>query len=348
MDAENDSGTPDLPTVRAALTVACRAPSVHNTQPWRWVFDSTWLFLYSDTDRRLPAADPQSRQLIVSCGAALDHARQAFVSMGWFAYVTRMPDPRRPELLAVFEFRPWCGPLNRTAARVRAIPLRHTDRLPMAAPDDWSGVLDTVRELARPHHVTVDEITDDDRPRLADATRQVTALRRHDNAYQDELYWWSGHSGPHAGVPVSALVSDAEAARVDVGRTFPSAPYSTRRPDLDDHSRLVVLSTIGDSPGQWLHTGEAMSELLLECTARGLTTGILTHITELTTTRAEIADLITQPGVPQVVIRIGTAPAETGADPTPRRPLSEVLEVYPAHIRNPASIDLTLSTPARS
>ncbi|WP_405166683.1 hypothetical protein OG203_17240 [Nocardia sp. NBC_01499] len=348
MDVDSDSGTPELEIVRDALTIACRAPSVHNTQPWRWVFDGTRLFLYSDTAQRLIAADPQSRQLIISCGAALDHARQAFVAMGWFAYATRMPDPDRPELLAVFEFRPWCGALNRTAARVRAIPLRHTDRLPMAAPGDWSGVLETVRELARPHHVTVDEITDDDRPRLAEATRQVTALRRHDSAYQDELHWWSGHSESHAGVPVAALISDNEAARVDVGRAFPSAPYSTRRPDLDDHSRLVVLSTIGDSPGQWLHTGEALSALLLECTARGLTTGILTHITELMTTRAEIAELITQPGVPQVVIRIGTAPAETGIDSTPRRPLSAVLEVHPPHVRNPASVDLTLSAPVRS
>jgi len=134
MNGERESCAPDLPTVRAALTVACRAPSVHNTQPWRWVFDGTWLFLYGDPDRRLCAADPQGRQLTISCGAALDHARQAFVSMGWFTYVTRVPDPDHPWLLAVLEFRPWDGPLNRTAARVRAIARRHSDRLPLSPP----------------------------------------------------------------------------------------------------------------------------------------------------------------------------------------------------------------------
>ncbi|MEU7143936.1 hypothetical protein ABZ942_31145 [Nocardia sp. NPDC046473] len=332
MHAEGDSSVPDLSTVRAALTVACRAPSVHNTQPWRWVFDGGWLFLYLDTELHLPAADPQSRQLTISCGAALDHARQAFVSMGWFPYVTRMPDPHRPQLLAVFEFRPWDGPLNRTAARVRAIPRRHSDRLPMSAPDDWPAVLDTARELARPHHVTVDEIADSDRVRLAEAARHVTSLRSHDRAYQDELQWWTASSESHQGIPAAALVSATEAARTDVGRAFPFAPYSNRRADLADQSRLIVLSTVGDSPGQWLHTGEALSNVLLECTARGLTTGELTQVTELATTRSVLAELITQPGVPQIVLRIGVAPDEdTDLAPTPRRPLSEVFDFRPAH-----------------
>ncbi|WP_433663209.1 Acg family FMN-binding oxidoreductase [Nocardia sp. CA-128927] len=330
MNAASDSCAPDLPTVRAALTVACRAPSVHNTQPWRWVFDGTWLFLYRDTDLRLPAADPQDRQLTISCGAALDHARQAFVSMGWFTYVTRIPDPRRPELLAVFEFQPWYGPLNRTAARVRAISRRHSDRLPMSAPGDWSDVLDTVRELARPHHVTVDEITDADRPRLTEAARHATALRRYDSAYHDELQWWSESSEPEQGIPATALVSATEAARTDVGRAFPFAPYSNRRADLEDRARLIVLSTVGDSPGQWLHTGEALSDTLLECTARGLTTCELTQVTELVATRSVLAELITQPGVPQIVLRIGVAPKdESEPDPTPRRPLSEVFDFRP-------------------
>ncbi|MEV6562094.1 hypothetical protein AB0M22_40675 [Nocardia sp. NPDC051756] len=324
MNAASDS-SPDLPTVRAALTIACRAPSVHNTQPWRWVFDGTWLFLYSDSTRRLAEADPQGRQLTISCGAALDHARQAFVSMGWFSYVTRQPDRRRPELLAVFEFRPWDGPLNRTAARVRAIPRRHSDRLPMSPPEDWPDLLGTVRELARPHHVTIDEIAAGDRHRLAEVARHAAALRRSDCAYQDELHWWSGFSGSADGIPTTALISATEARRTKIGRAFPLAPYSNRRPDLDDDARLIVLSTVGDSPGQWLHTGEALSDVLLECTARGLTTGELTDVTELASTRSVLAELISRPGVPQIVLRVGVAPAdEQEPDPTPRRPLSEV------------------------
>lgn len=327
MNASDRASTLDLAVVRMALMIASRAPSVHNTQPWRWVFDGARLRLHTDTDRQLRSADPLGRQLVISCGAVLDHARLAFISMGWFADVTRFPDPNVSGHLATLEFRPWPGALNTTAARIRAIRRRRTDRLPMLAPPGWPDVLAAVRELARPHHVSVDEIAESNRPRLAAATEHAAALRRYDMPYQTELHWWTGHSNISEGVPAAALVSDAEAARVDVGRPFPSAPYSVRRDHLEDRARLVVLSTLGETPAQWLHTGEALSEVLLECTARGLATCALTHITELATSRSVITDLIPHPDLPQVVVRIGTAPEDTDPTPTPRRPLDEVLEV---------------------
>ncbi|WP_062992297.1 Acg family FMN-binding oxidoreductase [Nocardia anaemiae] len=327
MNASDRTGTPELRTVRMALMLACRAPSVHNTQPWRWVFDGERLHLFSDNDRLLRSADPFGRQLVISCGTVLDHARLAFLSMGWFAHTIRTPDPNLPNYLATLEFRSWPGSLNTTAARIRAIRQRRTDRLPMLAPPGWNEALDTIRELARPHHVAVDEIADSDRPRVAAATEHATALRRYDMLYQTELHWWSGHSDVKEGVPAAALASDAEAARVDVGRGFPPAPYSLRRSQLEDQSRLIVLSTLGETPAQWLCTGEALSEVLLECTARGLATCSLTHITELVTSRSVIADLIPDPDVPQVVIRVGIAPEDNEPAATPRRPLDEVLEV---------------------
>ncbi|WP_342216715.1 hypothetical protein [Nocardia asiatica] len=42
----------------AAIESACRAPSVHNSQPWRWEFDGAELRLYRDDDRLLVSADP--------------------------------------------------------------------------------------------------------------------------------------------------------------------------------------------------------------------------------------------------------------------------------------------------
>src|SRR5689334_19638256 len=66
---------PDHPTVLAAMRMASRAPSLHNTQPWRWIFDGVRLHLYRDDDRLLTSADPLGRQLVISCGAMLHHVR---------------------------------------------------------------------------------------------------------------------------------------------------------------------------------------------------------------------------------------------------------------------------------
>ena len=45
--------------------VATRAPSIHNSQPWRWRVGTQSLHLYADPDRRLPNTDPDSRDLLL-------------------------------------------------------------------------------------------------------------------------------------------------------------------------------------------------------------------------------------------------------------------------------------------
>ncbi|MGW6728083.1 Acg family FMN-binding oxidoreductase [Nocardia sp. NPDC055029] len=325
MNTQRVHEVPDHPTVRAAIRLGCRAPSLHNTQPWRWVFDGTALELSHDPDRQLTAADPTGRQVLISCGAALHHVRTAFAAAHWHTAVTRLPDPDRPELLARIEFEPWPEPPIGELRRAEAIDRRYTDRLPMAAPIGLTSVVSTLDKLVAPHDLSVDVLADEVRPKLALVSEQSGALRRYDMEYQAELRWWAGHPERSDGVPPSALISESERARVGVARPFPALERSARRGDLDDHARLVVLSTADESPLAWLRTGEALSAVLLDCTASGLSTCALTHITELTAGRRLLAGLIGHPGVPQVVVRIGIAPEDRQRPPTPRRPLTEVL-----------------------
>ncbi|WP_051179790.1 Acg family FMN-binding oxidoreductase [Nocardia concava] len=319
---------PDRHTMLEAMRRASRAPSVHNTQPWRWVFDGDVLHLYSDSDRLLTVADPHGRQMIISCGAMLHHARTAFGARGWHTDTVRFPNSAEPEHLAEIRFRPWDSPPPGLYTRAAAMTSRHTDRLPMEPPEHFDEVLRRLRMLASPHYVDLDALAENVRPRLTAAAEHATALRHHDMMYQAEIGWWTGHSGTAEGVPPEVLPSDAEAARVDVGRTFPSAPHSLRRPETtEDHARLVVLSTEYDTATDWLSTGEALSAVLLECTALGLSTCALTHITELPGGRKMLTGLIRATRQPQLVIRIGTAPDRDPWVPTPRRPIQDFLTV---------------------
>ncbi|MFI8977010.1 Acg family FMN-binding oxidoreductase [Nocardia asteroides] len=316
---------PDHPTVRAAIRLGCRAPSVHNTQPWRWAFDGTALLLYRDLGRQLTEADPTGRQAVISCGAVLHHVRTAFAAAHWHTEVTRFPDPDRPDLLARIEFQPWADPPMAELRRAEAIDRRYTDRLPMDAPIGLDSVLSPLDKVLAPHELSLDLLTDDVRPRLATASEQSDALRHYDMQYQAEIRWWAGHSEHSDGVPPSALPSESELARVGVARTFPTPGRSARRADSVDNARLAVLASADESPLSWLRTGEALSAVLLECTAAGLSTCALTHITELPASRRTLIGLLGHPGTPQVVLRIGIAPTGELHPPTPRRPLTEVL-----------------------
>ena len=95
MDTANTRATDSNVTDRLAyaLTIAGRAPSIHNTQPWRWRLRGNVADLYADTRRQLVVADPDRRLMTVSCGAALDHACTALAADGIAA--TRRPHPQR-------------------------------------------------------------------------------------------------------------------------------------------------------------------------------------------------------------------------------------------------------------
>jgi hypothetical protein len=138
---------PDDQTVRSVIALALRAPSIHNSQPWRWVIADNSVHLFADPDRHLPISDSDSRDLLVSCGAALHHARVAFAAVGWATTVHRLPNPAQPDHLAAVE----CLPRAATAADITlaaAISHRRTDRRRFSSWTVPPPLVDTLAERA--------------------------------------------------------------------------------------------------------------------------------------------------------------------------------------------------------
>ena len=307
-----------------AVHLACRAPSYHNSQPWRWVVPSDSVQLFVDTDR-LVATDTTGRQAVISCGAALDHFRVAAAAAGLQARVQRYPDPEDHHHLATITFAALTDITAGHRRRADAILRRRTDRLPMEAPSDWASFELLLGESADPA-VTLDVIAPADRPAVADASQLTDALRLYDSAYHHEIDWWTSPFEVNDGIPHSALVSAAEADRVDVGRSFPVTQNRERRPHVaEDTAQLVVISATDDTRAGILRCGEALSALLLDATVAGLASCTLSHLTEVPVSRDIVGALVNRP-FPQVVVRLGRVPElDDVPPPTPRRPLSEVL-----------------------
>jgi len=308
---------------------ACQAPSLHNSQPWRWVFESGALHLFADHTRVGRHTDSTGREVILSCGAALDHLYVAAAAAGWQPIIERYPNSHDHDHLASIVFRRGDSAGEHAHMLAEAIPHRRTDRLPFAAPDSWAEIEGRLRALLRGTATYLDLIDDDARPILADASRQSEQHRRNDASYRYELLWWTGRSATSDGVPSSALPSAAEAPHVDIARDFPAYGGGDRRPRVDrDHSTILVLSTYDDSRENTLQCGEALSRVLLECTAAGLATCTLTHMIELHSSREIVRRLTGRHAEPQVLIRVGSLP-DASAPPlsTPRRNVAEVLQL---------------------
>jgi hypothetical protein len=226
------STTLDTQVLNKAVQLACRAPSVHNSQPWRWVAEDGVLRLFVDRRRTVPGTDRSGREAIISCGAALDHLRVAMLAAGWHAEIERFPNPNDPDHLASIEFSSVDNVTGAQRDRAKAILHRRTDRLPMGQPSYWSFFEPVLRSTFDESLVTLDVLADDVRPRLVEASQLSEALRRDDATYQAELEWWTSPFASTEGVPPSALVSDKESRRVDVAREFPVRSHQDRRREV--------------------------------------------------------------------------------------------------------------------
>jgi nitroreductase len=94
---------PDRVTLDSVLEVAARAPSSRNLQPWRWRVDDAAVHLYADWRRKAGGAPSDRRDVLLGCGAVLDHCVVALAAAGWSPRVSRFPDGRDDSHLAILE-----------------------------------------------------------------------------------------------------------------------------------------------------------------------------------------------------------------------------------------------------
>lgn len=313
--------------ISEAVELACRAPSLHNSQPWRWIDNGAVIDLFADPHRIVRSTDSSGREALISCGAVLDHFRVAMAVAGWTIQVHRFPSPNRLDHLAAIDFTPLDNVTPAWKKRAGAIRTRRSDRLPFRAPAQWESFEPVLRAAVCGGAVAFDVLDDEARAKLAEATRLTESLRRYDEFYHRELQWWTARFRKSDGMPESALVSPTERDRVGVDRTFPPSGTSERRSAIGhDEAKILVLSTADDTRMAALRSGEALSAVLLECTMAELSTCPLTHITEIEESRRIIGELIGTAAMPQILVRVGTAPPTDHVAPTPRRPVTEVLE----------------------
>ena len=316
---------PDIETIRSALMLAVRAPSVHNSQPWQWRVGEHSLHLYANPDLRLPHTDPDARDWMLSCGAALNHCQVAFAALGWQSKVHRFPNPADPNHLAAMELHRYPA-TEVDVALAAAIPRRRTDRRHYSSwqvPQRDIALMGARAARAGVMLRRVDALTNLKR-QIADAAWHHDA----DPDYLTELSMWSGRYASTAGVPARSTPEPDPIAALPA-RSFAGAVLA-QTPDgatADDNAAVIALGTAADDKASQLRAGEATSLVLLTATASGLASCPITEPLEIPDIRAAVgADVFGAEGYPQMLLRIGWAPVN--ADPlpgTPRRPLDEVV-----------------------
>jgi nitroreductase len=317
--------------LRRVVDVARRAPSVHNTQPWLWTVHDDALELHADRTRGLEAADPDGRNLVMSCGTALHHALVAARALGWAPVVEALPDPRDPDLLARVRVRQAQIPVD-AAQSLAAVEKRCTDRRRFTS---WPIPDERLRRLAKATRslgATVVPIPDPGRrlqlERLVDRAMEI---QDQDLRVRMEERAWTGHSAVD-GMIDPAVVAWGEGhtrrrrTRFDHEAEDPPAHEDVAGRPIEPTDGLLVVVTSDEGRLSWLHAGEALSAVWLEATNEGFSVVPLSQVVEVAETRHALEDLL-GPGMhPQILLRVGWQEIGRSHPPrTPRRPLDDVL-----------------------
>jgi hypothetical protein len=328
MTVQRDTRLLEPADVRWVVAQAARAPSVHNTQPWHFAWDGERFTLTADTARALQVNDPEGRELVMSCGAALYNLRLALRKLGLMSRVETLPRTR-PQTLAVVEVLPG-SPADAEERRMfAALGRRHTHRAPFADRPLSPELTVRMQEAASEEGAQLFYVSDPgQRARILHLARAAERLLAGDEESQAEVRAWTAppDSPRRDGVPAAAFHRDvtasaeALAARdFDLGREWGQieSPPSSAGP-------VAVLATDGDTALSWLTAGQALEHLLVVAAERSAYAALHSQAVEVPHIRSEIQRELCTSAVPQLLLRLGYA---DDTSTTPRRPVSDILEV---------------------
>ncbi|MER7281874.1 nitroreductase [Dactylosporangium sp. NPDC000244] len=315
--------------LRRAAEEAGRAPSLLNTQPWRWHLGGDVLELHADLSRQVGSIDPRRRLLTLSCGAALHHARVALAAAGHEPVVQRLPDRRRPLLLARVRAREPHPVTRDDLVRYESMRCRRTDRRPFrAAVPVPAETIAALEATADAEHASLYRIEPDDLDLLRHTAERAQAIDAGDELPVAEQRAWT-HRDPGTGDGVPADTVVARAARPVPLRDFALGEEATLPPGPGDDrwASYFVVATEGDRPLDWLVAGEAASAVWLAATAEGLVMSPMSDVVEKLGARALLGTLIDPPARPQLVLRAGVDVNPVPPPASPRRPPRDVIDV---------------------
>ncbi len=331
--AASASGSERASALERAARAAVLAPSVHNTQPWRFRIDGRTLRVSADRDRQLRSLDPSGRLMLVSCGCAVACAQARLRADGWSPEITLLPEGADTDHVAdlrLVEDAPAPEPSATARSLGEAIERRHSQREPFGYSRLSKEMTERLRAVAREEGGWFRLLRDDDE-RLTFTTLldQADWLERSDPAYRDEVRAWVRTEPAPDGVPAGALPR-AGLQRDDVLlREFdPDSPAAARRlhegsrTTSAEHAVIALMGTERDRRLDWIVAGRALGSVLLVLTADGLQASVLGQVVDLPRTRRTLQGRLGLRGPVQVALRIGRGPEPA---PTPRRPLEDVL-----------------------
>jgi len=281
--------------VSAVMSACAAAPPLRNGRPWH--LECTPIALEFRAD--LPLADttggvsaddpagssadnpadnpadnsaqPDHRELLLACGAALLNVRATIKMLGIHPAVRLMPDANQPDLLAVVHPQAGVAASATDVALAAAIAQRRTFQpLTGGIP---VPMINRLRQAAR-------------------VERTWLAILRPEQLAAAHLGHLDGDAGRQVDGHIDSVTAEAMGRGTDAG------------PSGAPNRMIAVIGSFHDAPLAWLQSGQGMQRVLLTADAAGLTTSMLSQVVRSVPMRKQLRRLIGGGVWPQAVVRL--------------------------------------------
>lgn len=327
-DFPHSAPAPDQ--LRFLLHYAVLAPSSHNTQPWLWEIEGDEVVLRADRSRAMPALDPQGRELIMSCGAALQHLCLATRAFGYATIVRLFPDPNQPDELARVRLAAARPATAEDELLFRFITKRHTHRGEFEARLLPLELLHALQDEAEEEGATLHFAhRPEQRDALIELIERGDISQSHDPAVRRDIAAWIAPQGERDdGIPTGALgISDWLSHAAPIAHRLLDRGEILGEQDrkmAENAPVLAVLSTSGDEPRSWLAAGQALGRVLLRARAESVWASFFSQPIQVDEAWTQMRHMVGVHHFPQLVFRLGYAQSVPA---TPRRAVDEVATI---------------------
>lgn len=306
------------------LNYACLAPTGHATHPFRFRIADSGVEIYANGARELPVVDPQDRDLVTSCGAAVGHLEIALRHFGLAPRVTPTGHLTAGRPLARVAVAGAHSPHDADERLFRAMPVRgepshpvlaaeDAPADPMAACRDWARACGVVFQTFRDAATTM---------RVADLVSEGNRQQFADPRFPRELDAWMRAHRMGGGARGARGYGMPEGLAADAHMMTRCESLGSAHGGAAELPALAVVGTGMETPSAWLNTGRALSRIQLTLATAGMTSAYLTEPVAIDSLRAGLRAAVGEPGFPQLVLQIGRG---TAIPPTGRQPVRDLL-----------------------
>ena len=291
---------------------ASKAPSGHNTQPWKFHITDGTITVLPNLEVALPVVDRSNRELFISLGCAVENL---CIAASYFGYTTHIIECS----IEVIILELTKNALTIEDSLFHQIEKRQTNRNIYNGNKISDGILQQLQSIPKENGIQF-YFTEINTPFANTITQYImkgNEIQMADIAFKNELLSWMRFNkkqveATHNGL--SYLVFGNPPLPRILARPIvslflkPNAQNKSDRKKIDSSSHFVVCATQRDTIEEWINLGRTLQRFLLKVTEIGISYAFLNQPCEVAALAFDLREkLPVNKEHPTLIMRIGYA-----------------------------------------